>query len=122
MNVIISQSRALELLGALGDGENIRVQKRLISQLDPTEKLVVSRKIKPYSAVNVSTYKGDNGRVKTTKIHTSLPLVYPYDPAQPYPEVIQAKPRKDRTMKPRSDKKLEEYPFLPAISAYRYKR
>lgn len=121
MNVIVTQSKAFELLDALGDADNIMIQKRRLSTISPHEKLVLSRQMKPYSAVNVSTSKDASGLSTTVKMHTSLPVIYLYDEKFPRPMVIHAKARKRRSQACRNDKKIEDTPFLPAISAYRYK-
>jgi hypothetical protein len=75
--------------------------------------------MKPYAAVNVS-FRDASGALVMDKIHTSLPIFFLKDPKAALPEVRFSSPR--RTPKQaRSDKKVEDSPFLPSISAYRYK-
>ena len=116
-NIIITQEQAIKKLLEAGRGEHITYQIDLLKRLEPSEKLVVQRKIKAYPSANISTFK-TAGRCSIEKIESSLPIFFKYDQTKRWPvveySIKQVHPQ-------RIDKKLEDEPFLTSISAYRYK-
>lgn len=117
---IISAIEAERLLYKVGKGANIDIQLKKVYELSDSDSLVIVRQIKPVWVANAATFKNEDGLSHTLKIRTSLPLVYYQDMSRPKPDVQFAKVSLKRGE--RSDRQLEEEPFLPSISAYRYKQ
>ena len=70
--------------------------------------------------VNVS-HRHCEGKLETQSVHTALPLFYLLDETKLPPVVCFSKPTSNKENRAvRSDKKLEEKPFFPSISAYLY--
>lgn len=117
---VISKPEALERLKKAGQGLHIDVQKDQLNNLLDTE-LVIHRDVQPIWAINVATFKNELGLSQSIKITTSLPLIYRHVENQPIPIVTFSKPYTRHQLEPRCDKQIENDPFLPSISAYRYK-
>ena len=121
-NVIVTQAQAKERLLKAGKGEHIDLQLAQLERLNPSEKLVIHRYIKPYWIVNVSSFKDQQGISANEKIRTSLPLFYLHTPDLPNPKVCFSEKIERNSTKPRADKMIEDSVFLPSISAYRYRK
>lgn len=117
---VISKTEALERLKNLGQGLHLDLQKEQLNTL-AAQKLVIHRDVQPIWAVNVATFKNALGLSRSIKITTSLPLVYLQQDNKPEPIVEFSKPYTRHQQQPRADKQIEEKPFLPSLSAYRYK-
>lgn len=115
---IISINEAIQLLNQIGQGKHIDIQINQLYQLDKHTPLVILRKIPAHWIANVSTFKNLEGISSTTKIKSSLPVFYLHQSRFDLPIVEFAIKRSKETQ--RSDKKLQDEPFLPSISAYRY--
>lgn len=121
-HVIVSTNRAKELLLNLGGGEHIDVQLSKLSILNESDKLVIYRPLKDYWGINISSFKDADGLSKVERIREeSLPLFYLHDKKLPLPMVCFSK-KINRSADHRSDKILEEVPFLKSIHAYRYRK
>ena len=120
-NKTISIQEAMRRLQEIGQGEHIDIQLALLSTLKPDERLSIHRDIKHHPVVNVATFKDENNHSRTTCIYTSLPIFYLHDYTLPMPKVMFSKKTQRHQKNPRADKQLEEKPFLPSISAYRYR-
>lgn len=120
-NKVITLEMAKERLLKLGEGMHIDIQLAKLNLLKPDEKLVIYRQIKSHWATNVSTFKNEQNRSQTKCIYTSLPIFYLHNFNLPEPIVVFSK-KINRSLAPRADKQIEEQPFLPSLSAYRYKR
>lgn len=118
-NVIISPEQAREALFKVGQGKHINIQLNKLSQLSPDTKLVRRRSIKPCSAVNVSSID-EAGEKRYQKITTSLPIFYLLDKKQALPDICFSVKASRGEGSVRSDKKVENEPFLKSISVYRY--
>lgn len=118
---VITRKQAEGMLLKVGQGENIEVQLNLLNMLDSKEKLVVCRDIAQCWTVNVATFKGQDGRSKTELYRTSIPLFYVHNHAFEPTKVGFSKKSNRYKQAPRTDKQIEDSPFLSSISAYRYK-
>lgn len=120
-NVRITQKQARQALIEVGKGDNIDVQLAKLSMLEPHDKLVKQRQIKPCWVANITNHQAPKDQ-KYAKIPTSLPLFYVFDNDRDYPPEVclSQKSHRDKTST-RSDKRIEDEPFLPSISVYRYK-
>lgn len=119
LNKTISLNEAERLLLKAGQGKHIDVQLAKLATLDDKTRLVIHRDIKPCWVVNIATFKeGTQSRFEDIK--TSLPLFYLHD-AECAPPVVGFSTPNERTVVVRTDKTLEEKPFLPSIHAFRYK-
>ena len=122
-NVVISYDEAMRRLLALGEGEAIKIQRSQLELLPKTEKLVIHRDIQPYWIVNIAQPRNKWGKTPYENIRTSLPLFYIYDPELSAPDINFSSNSFDENIQRgavRSDKLIQETPFLPSISAYRY--
>lgn len=121
-NLVINKHQAREKLLNVGKGEHIDIQLTKLSLLSEDDKLVIYRSIKPSCVVNVATYKNNNtGHSSFIRIRSSLPLFYLHDKALEFPSVSFSAKSNRNESRARSDKKIEETPYLTSISAYRYK-
>jgi len=121
-NVTVSKIQAKDLLLKKGQGKHIELQLLQLNALKENDTLIIHRDIKPYWVVNVASFKNSEGRSITEKVRTSLPLFYIHDSEFPVPVVcFSHKADRDKTGF-RADKRLEDKPFLPSISAYRYRQ
>lgn len=118
---IITQKTAADMLFSLDGGTHIAIQQALLNQLPPHEKLVIHRDVKPVWAANISTFKNEENVSNHQRLLTSLPIIYCFNPELPPTLLELTKPHANKKSKVRSDKKIEENPFLSSISAYRYK-
>lgn len=121
-SVVISKSQAIEMLHKAGSGEHIEIQLVKISLVGEKDKLVMYRQIKPCWIANASTFKNASGHSQTYRIRTSLPLFYLHSNDVAIPEVCFSKKTNRNESQKRSDKRIEEIPFLKSINAYRYKK
>lgn len=115
----INLKEAERLLLRAGQGEHIDVQLAKLATLDEQTRLVIHRNIKPCWVVNIATFK-QGKQSQFEDIKTSLPLFYLHDSELELPTVVFSEPN-TRIAAVRSDKVLEENPFLPSIHAFRYK-
>lgn len=121
-HVIVTTNKAKELLLNLGNGEHIDVQLTKLGILSESDKLVIYRPLKDSWGINVSSFKDAEGLSKAERIREeSLPLFYLHDKKLPLPMVCFSK-KINRSVGHRSDKILEEVPFLKSIHAYRYSK
>lgn len=118
---IITKQQAEQMLKEAGQGMHIDVQLTKLSLLEPHARLVIHRDVQSHWLANVATFKGDSGRSTTAKIPSSLPLFYLHDKSLPLPRVLFGKKSHRHKPDSRTDKKIENEPFLSSISAYRYK-
>lgn len=118
---VISLQIAKERLFELGGGEYVDIQLAKLNLLKSDEKLVIHRQIKPHWVANISTFKNEQNRSQTKCFYTSLPIFYLHNWDLPLPTVVFSK-KVNRQSEPRADKQIEDQPFLPSISAFRYKR
>ena len=121
-HVIINPTQAKEKLLKAGQGEHIDTQLAKLSLLrSPNDKLVIYRQLKTCWGINVATFKDEDGHSITHRIREeSLPLFYCHDKTLPIPIVCFSK-KTNRNVEVRSDKQLENLPFLKSIHAHRYK-
>ncbi len=117
---IITREEALIRLDKVGKGANIELQKKRLAAIDDPY-FVVRHQIKPIWAVNISTFKKDNGQINYMKYMTRLPIVYLHDDSLPLPIVGLSRPYTRHKLIARCDKSIEPIPVLPSIFAYRYK-
>jgi hypothetical protein len=120
-SVIISKSQAIEMLRKAGNGEHIEIQLAKVSLLSDKDKLVIYRQIKPGWIANASTFKNALGYSQTYRIRTSLPLFYLHNNNEDFPNVSYSKKTNRSESCERSDKQIQNIPFLKSISAYRYR-
>ncbi len=121
-NVVLSHKEAETMLLKAGVGKNIEIQLNKLKGLSSSEKIIKQRKIKARLQVNVS-HRNCEDKFETQCIHTTLPLFYLFDETKLPPVVCFSKPISNKESRAvRSDKKLEEKPFLPSISAYLYQK
>jgi|GEM_PF-916626 len=125
--VKISSSEAKELLLKKGQEEAIDIQLNKLSLLSPKEYLVVFHPIKPCWGVNITKFAEGTQPVTFKRFREiGMPLFYLHGEDLEAPEV-QIKYGSPPTAvetgveKHRSDKVLEDKPFLHSIHAYRYK-
>lgn len=115
---IISLAEAELLLTRVGRGKHISYQLDQLKTLAPHSSLVIARQVPAHWIANVATVKNEQGISLTTKIKSSLPVFYLHNVHLTPPAVVWA--RKHTKQALRMDKKIEETPFLPSISAYKY--
>lgn len=115
----ITKGQAIEKLIKAGQGSHIDNQLDKLNRQGNDINLIVHREISQLWAANIGTFKDENNRSSTTKIMTSLPIIYLHQPTLPQPLVSYSEKRTSR--KPRADKKIEKEVFLKSIRTYRYK-
>lgn len=115
--VVITPEQARKELLKVGRGEHIDIQLAKLDMLSPHEKLVKCRAMKPYWVVNVA--RRLDGQLHNQKLATSLPLFFLYDKMAHAPIVCFSHRADNRRV--RSDKLIEDEPFLKSIKVYRYK-
>jgi hypothetical protein len=118
---VVSKKEALDKLNKLGQGSHIHWQCDLIKKMDD-EKIVIHDEIKPIWAVNLSTFKKEDGKSDFMKILTRLPIIYLHDFNLPPPQVNFSRGYERKNNSPRADKKIETEPFLPSLRGYKYKK
>ncbi|MCW8452595.1 hypothetical protein [Legionella quinlivanii] len=117
---VITRSEAEERLMKIGQGANIDWQKERLQLIDD-KTLVIQHVIKPIWAVNISTFKQEDGRATHQKLLTRLPIVYLQDANLPEPLVGFSRKYQRQSDRSRKDKAIEATPLLPSLCAYRYK-
>jgi hypothetical protein len=118
----ITLQQARQRLSEVGYGLHIDIQQTKLNLLSIPAKLAIHRELGPFWAVNVATFKDENGRSTTKKTMSSIPIVYIHNNSLPAPQVTFSKKRTQHKLEPRCDKQIEDQPFLPSIQAYRYKK
>ncbi|MGQ3887489.1 DNA replication terminus site-binding protein [Legionella sp. CNM-1927-20] len=117
---VISKKELAARLDKIGKGRHIDVQQQKLQYLDD-DKLAIHRDTQSLSAVNIATFKNEEGLSFTRKLMTSMPIVYLQQDNLPLPEVGYSRRQKRSLSTVRSDKKIEDEVFLPSAAAYRYK-
>lgn len=120
--VKISAKDAEKLLRDLGeDSDHIDIQLKALATIKntPTEKRL--RLVREHSSTNVANLKIDNGKesaIRQAK-KCSMPLLYCVKKTpEPLKIGFSSPSEKIRKAAHRSDKRLEDLPFLPSINAY----
>lgn len=118
---VINQTAAELLLSEFlnkhqDETQHIEIQLKQVRQLSAGETLVIRRDLKAHPMANIS--KWENSR--PIKIRSSLPIVFLYD-YYAIPTIVRFSSRRKASTQ-RSDKLLEDTPFLKSIHAYRYKK
>lgn len=117
-NITLSVSALSERLHSSGTGEHIDIQLAKLATLK-TGALIRHVETKPLWVANFCL-KREGEADKRGLLRTSLPIFYLHDPSQAVPSVVLAT-QKERKALHRSDKQLEDEPFLPSVKAYRKK-
>lgn len=117
-HVVITPDQARKMLMEAGQGEHIDIQLAKLGMLEPHEKLVKRRAMKPYWVVNIT--QRDQDKTNHQKISTSLPLFYLHNHQDETPTVCLSDKSKDNRQA-RADKQIADESFLPSISVFRYK-
>jgi len=117
--VQITTEQARNRLIRLGDDFNIKQQLNLLDKLDNNEKLAVVTPIPEHIRQNIA-YHNQQGVKCTTQTKTSLPLFLPASEGDSLPTITM---RHTATRKkPKSNKTIEDHPYLSAIHVHRYIR
>ncbi|MFM8454821.1 MAG: DNA replication terminus site-binding family protein [Gammaproteobacteria bacterium] len=121
----ISQKEAEQKLLKLGDDFNIKAQLQKLFGLSAAENLAIVQELAPHLRANLLFTEAGIGPLGTKRlmIKGPMPIFYlaesVYDPLPDFkPPRIKTEKNPDRLK--RSDTRLSEAPFLPAIRAYRY--
>lgn len=115
----ISINQAKDMLLKAGKGKHIDIQLSKLGLLKPRQKLIIFRQTRDYWGVNIATFKDTNTRSINYRLRDeSLPLFYLYDKKLPEPIVCFSNRGRIHN---RTDKKIDNIPFLKSIKAYRYK-
>ena len=100
----------------------ISAQLQKLTALATTEPLAIVQELAPHVRANITTQLA-NGTLKRQMLSAALPIFYPDVPQGKLPLVSHAgsKQKKSRFRLTRSDQKLCDEVFLPALRAYRYR-
>ena len=116
----ISVQEALMLLLKQGNDAGILLQINKLNALAQDEPLAIVQTLAPHLRANIVTE--ENGLLMRSMVKGSVPLFYPPDSSFSLPNIKKPleKTIQDRQRMVRSDVRLEQNPFLPAIRAHRY--
>ena len=118
-NITLSVTALQERLHSTGTGKHIDIQLSKLTNLKP-DALIRHVETKPLWVANFCIKKAGQADLRGL-LRTSLPIFYLHDPKLPTPIVVLGN-KKERKAKHRSDKQLEDQPFLPSVKAYRKKQ
>ena len=118
----ITVATAEQALLKKGHLPGITAQLQKLKGLTASEPLAIVQELAPHVRANITT-KLQNGELKRHMLSAALPIFYPENDQGNLPLVSDAgtKPKKNLFRLTRSDQKLCDEVFLPALRAYRYK-
>jgi hypothetical protein len=116
----ITVAQAQQALEKKNHAPSIQQQLLKLQKLDANESLAIVQSIAPHLRANITTATEQG--VKRHMIPGALPIFYPELSGEKLPQVSEAgqKRAKDQHRLSRSDQKLNNDVFLPALRAYRY--
>ncbi len=114
----ISLTEARNMLLKVRKGKHIDIQLSKLGLLKSRQKLVIFRKTRDYWGINLATFKNMRRNSINFRLRDeSLPLFYLHNSKLSEPVVCFS--NRSRTHN-RTDKKIDNVPFLKSIKAYRY--
>lgn len=121
----LSITEAKEKLRAKGEGVNVDRDLELLKGLPRDEQVAYVLKSPIHERANIAIlHKGAKSGYKNMVKACPLPILYVAEPGDPLvdhtPLPLEKEP--DEKRKPRSDKKIEDEPYLKSVPIYRYLR
>ncbi len=120
---ITMQAAERQLIKMGLDKPHLRVQYDRLRQLPPGTPLARVQQQAPLMRGNlrIDHQQGDSER---NAMNLSLPLLFLQQPSKPFPEYNQPplQPPRERQRQTRSDRRIEDSPFLPALRIHRYRQ
>jgi len=122
---VVTVEEARHMLLKYEDDAGIRAQLGKLDTLPNDEKLAIVQDLAPHLRANL-VFQNNDGSIKRKQVKAALPLLYPWLPEETFPTlpakgVPEKKGKSERRLQ-RSDRKIEDEVFLPAIRAHRYAR
>lgn len=99
---------------------HIQIQLQQVGRLPPATALAKVQQQAPLMRANLSCESGET--VARGALNLSLPLLFRWDPARPFPQhnAPPLLPPEGRRRRVRSDCRIEPAPFLPSLRVHRY--
>jgi len=115
----IDWQTAHDRLARLSDSPSRNIQDQLARLEEVPREEPLAEVVPIESQVRLNLSFGELGSTRKLHIKTNVPIFFPWSPGQHPPEMRSriASPRKQKR---RSDRRIEERPFLPAIRVHRY--